>query len=136
MLSAFESMGRAMIDIRKQVAYWRDGATEDWAVAHHLVTRGNMRHGFFFAHLALEKALKAHVCAKTGALAPRIHNLVRLAKLAGLQLAPEQATVLARMNAFVMAGRYPELQEPLPEKKQAADLLAQAEEVFLWLTRR
>jgi hypothetical protein len=29
------------------------------------VARGRTRHGLFFAHLALEKTLKAHVCRAT-----------------------------------------------------------------------
>ncbi len=54
-----------MIDIEKQVAYWRHGAEEDWEVAHQLFDRGYIRHSLFFVHLALEKALKAHVCRHT-----------------------------------------------------------------------
>jgi HEPN domain-containing protein len=70
-----------VIDIQKQVAYWREGAVEDWAVAQELVAADRPRHGLFFAHLALEKVLKAHICRDTGDLAPRVHNLVRLAAL-------------------------------------------------------
>jgi HEPN domain-containing protein len=40
----------------------------------------------FFAHLALEKLLKAHVCRATRDLAPRVHALLRLAERAGLML--------------------------------------------------
>jgi hypothetical protein len=65
-----------MIDIEKQVAYWREGAAEDWLVAVELVDLGRTRHGLFFAHLALEKMLKAHVCRVTQDLAPRIHPLL------------------------------------------------------------
>ena len=51
-----------MIDIDKQIDFWRDSAKEDLAVAHELVHKNRLRHGLFFAHLALEKILKAHVC--------------------------------------------------------------------------
>ena len=37
-----------MIDIAKQVAFWRDGAQEDLTVAEELLERGRVRHGFFF----------------------------------------------------------------------------------------
>jgi hypothetical protein len=47
-----------MVDIEKQVVYWRLSAAEDWDVAEALVERGNPRHGLFFAHLALEKNAK------------------------------------------------------------------------------
>lgn len=47
-----------------------------------------IRHGLFLAHLALEKTLKAHVCRTTGELAPKTHNLVRLAEMAGCHELP------------------------------------------------
>jgi HEPN domain-containing protein len=68
-----------MIDIAQQVHFWRDGAQEDLTVVQELLERGRIRHGLFFMHLALEKLLKAHVCRQTHDLAPRLHNLVRLA---------------------------------------------------------
>ena len=77
-----------MIAIDKQIAFWRDSADEDMAVARDLVHRNRIRHGLFFAHLALEKALKPHVCRVTQDIAPRLHNLVRLAELAELDLQP------------------------------------------------
>jgi HEPN domain-containing protein len=123
-----------MIDIDRQVAYWRDSAQEDWAVAQELVDSGRTRHGLFFAHLALEKALKAHVCRQTCDLAPRIHNLVRLAELAGVHPRQEQIDVLAEMNAFNIEGRYPEALMPPPTLAQAQMYMARAEDVFRWLT--
>jgi HEPN domain-containing protein len=64
-----------MIDISKQIAYWQSGAKEDWDATQDLIKKGRVRHGLFFAHLALEKILKALVCQQTQALAPRTHNL-------------------------------------------------------------
>ena len=122
-----------MIDIQKQVAYWRSGAEEDWAVARDLVTRGRPRHGLFFAHLALEKVLKAHVCLKTRDLPPRIHNLLTLAECAGLLLTKDRRKTLARLNAFCLAGRYPETLPPAPSVAQARTFLKQSEEVLTWL---
>lgn len=58
------------IDITKQVEYWQAGALEDWQVAVELIETGRTRHGLFFAHLALEKLLKAFVCRATLDLAP------------------------------------------------------------------
>jgi hypothetical protein len=43
----------SMVDIAKQVTYWRDSAKEDWAVAFELVDGDRQRYGLFFAHLAL-----------------------------------------------------------------------------------
>jgi HEPN domain-containing protein len=95
-----------MIDTEKQVTYWRDGAAEDWEIAQELIERGRTRHGLFFVHLSLEKLLKALVCRHTRDLAPRLHNLARLAELAALPLSQAQADVLAEINAFHIESRY------------------------------
>ena len=59
---------QSMPDIDAQVAFWREGSLEDWAVARELVAGGRLRRGLFFAHLALEKLLKALVVRRTNDL--------------------------------------------------------------------
>ena len=95
--------------------------------------RGHIRHGLFFAHLALEKALKALVCRRTDDLAPRIHNLVHLGELAGLVLKPDQTKLLALMNTFQMEGRYPQTLAPVPTPTEAQDDMRMAQEMLRWL---
>ncbi len=124
------------MDIEKHIAYWRETAREDWEVARHLVEVGRNRHGLFFAHLSLEKILKAHVCKRIHDLAPMIHNLPRLAELAGISLDPGRLDVLAEMSAFQMEGRYPEALVPRLSREEALHYLLRAEEVFQWLMKQ
>jgi HEPN domain-containing protein len=124
-----------MVDIKKQISYWKESAEEDWAVAQQLLESGRTRHGLFFAHLALEKMLKALVCKNTGDLAPRIHNLNRLIDLAGVVSSPVQTDILAEMNAFHIEGRYPETLTKRPTEEEAVRYTKRAEEVFRWLTK-
>lgn len=124
------------MDIERHVIFWRDSAQEDWEVAVHLIRAGRTRHGMFFAHLALEKLLKALVCQHTQDIAPRIHNLVRLAELANLSPTEEQLDLLAEMNVFNIEGRYPELLGPPLLQEEAEHYLQRAEEVFQWLTNQ
>jgi len=70
-----------VIDIDHQVAHWRDGAREEWEVAADLIEKGRVRHALFFTHLAVEKALKAHLCRHTGDLAPRLRRSARMTHL-------------------------------------------------------
>ncbi len=122
-----------MIDIQKQIDYWRNGSQEDWEVGHELVQLGRTRHGLFFAHLALEKMLKAHVCRATANLAPKIHNLLRLAELTGLAFSERQQAFLARFDRYQLEGRYPD-QLPVPlEIDEAEKELELAEELQKWL---
>ncbi len=103
-----------MIDIEKQIVYWKTTASEDWAVAKDLLRIQRTRHGLFFTHLALEKALKAHVSGYTRDIAPKMHNLVRLAQLSGLTFDDSQIEILAEMNSYNLEGRYPDMLLPAP----------------------
>jgi HEPN domain-containing protein len=122
-----------MVDIEKQIQYWVEGAKEDWDVAQELLAKGRVRHALFLGHLALEKILKANVCRITQDLAPRIHNLIRLAELTGFNLSPDQIDILAEMNAFNVEGRYPETLQAPPTVSEGGQYLARAKEVFEWL---
>jgi len=122
-----------MLDISKQIEHWRQSAEEDWAVAADLVRDGRTRHGLFFAHLALEKLLKALVCRHTQRSPPKIHNLVRLADLASLSLQPGDRDTLGEMNAFQLEGRYPIPLLPEPTLAEAQAYIARAEEIHEWL---
>jgi HEPN domain-containing protein len=125
-----------MIDISKQIDYWRAGAVEDWQAAVDLVNAGHTRHGLFFVHLALEKLLKAHVCRATRDLAPRLHTLLRLAERAGLPLSEEQRVFLARFDRYQLEGRYPDRLPSRVDVQTARTELRQAQEVFEWLSRQ
>ena len=125
-----------MVNIEKQIQYWETGAVEDWQVAVELVEMGRTRHGLFFAHLALEKLLKALVCRATQDLAPRMHALLRLSECAGVDFSEPQRVFLARFDRYQMEGRYPDAL-PVPLDIAAARTeLQQAQEMFAWLHQK
>lgn len=72
------------VDVEQQIAYWKSGAREELDTAGLLLGHDKVSQGFFWAHLALEKSLKALVVRQTQATPPFIHDLVRLADLANL----------------------------------------------------
>lgn len=124
-----------MIDIGRQTEHWCTSSIEDWEVASELHAAGKIRHGLFFAHLAVEKLLKAHVCRATHDLAPPTHNLVRLAVLTALPFSSEQIDLLAEVNSFNIAGRYPDTAMSLPTTAEAAEYFVNIGELLKWLTR-
>ena len=90
----------------------------------------------FCCQQAAEKALKAVVIARTGKLAPRIHNLPRLAELAGVALDPPRLDLLADLSNYYVQTRYPDEiesvgQETDPQRVQAT--LDMTEETLEWL---
>jgi HEPN domain-containing protein len=124
----------AELDIQKQLAYWRDGAVEAFGAAQDMILRDQrVLFGLFFVHLTLEKALKAYICRQTGQLPPRIHNLIRLAEIAGLNLDEEQIKIMAAVNEFNLEGRYPETWMPPPTLDEAKEYLMRSKKVFEWL---
>jgi HEPN domain-containing protein len=122
-----------MVNIKKHIEQWRNGAEEDFEVAQQLIESGKTRHGLFFLHLALEKILKAHVCSNSGDIAPRLHNLVRLSELSGIAFDSEDTDFLSEMNPFNIEGRYPELWGPLPSQDETGRLLIKAGKMLKWL---
>lgn len=72
------------IDFERQASSIIADAREDLDAAQSLLDVGKPRHGMFYAHLALEKVLKALVMKATCSAPPQTHDLKRLAKLTGL----------------------------------------------------
>jgi len=123
-----------MINISKQIAHWRKGSEEDWEVAKDLVERQRIRHGLFFAHLALEKILKAQVCSALKDIAPPTHNLVRLVELSGLAVDEKLRNLLAEVSPFNIETRYPDILVPEPALAEAKAYIGRIEEALKWLT--
>ena len=124
------------IDVAKHVAYWRTGAREDMETAQFLLERDKRREVLFFAHLALEKALKALIVKTTHDLAPLSYNLVLLAEKTGLGLPEPDRVFFVDMNRFSLHGRYPDPDRPLPDRREAEEHVRRAEETLKWLTQR
>ncbi len=122
------------MDLAAQAAFWRASSAEDLAAARALLDRGHVRHALFFAHLALEKLLKALVTRTTSETPPRIHDLLRLAETAGLALTDEQREFLAVFQKYCLEGRYPDAQPATPTVSEAEQGLIQAQEMLAWLT--
>ena len=122
-----------MINVDKHIHYWKNSAEEDLSAAENLITAKKIRHGLFFLHLALEKALKAVLCKQIKDIPPRTHNLVRLSELMTLKLNDEQIDFLTEMNPFNMEGRYPENLVVPPSQKEAENYLNKSTGFYRWL---
>ena len=125
-----------MFDVEKQVSYWKEVAADDWRVANKLIAGKETLQALFFAHLTIEKILKAHVCRRTQNYAPMIHNLLSLAQRASIVLSPERAKLLAELTTYNIRGRYPDMRGGHIEKptlQYAKSVLTQTKEMYEWL---
>lgn len=79
------------------IAYWKTTAEKDWTAVEHLFEKGDYLHSLFFAHLVLEKLMKAHwVKDNQGSIPPKVHNLVYLAGQTRLSLPAPFPALLGR----------------------------------------
>jgi HEPN domain-containing protein len=124
------------MDIEKQVSYWLTGSDEDWEVACHLIERGNLRHGLFLIHLALEKILKAHVCKVTQDYPPKIHDLFRLTQKTNLDLSESQHKLFALVNTYCLEGRYPASWVTPPMRDETERVFSKVQEIRVWLKQQ
>lgn len=97
------------MDVERVVQYWLATAADDWMAAEHLFQCGDYPHALFFAHLYLEKLLKALIVRSTGEHAPIGHHLRYLAKRGGLDLSQEQEAFLIRVTEYAVRTRYPDM---------------------------
>ena len=127
-----QAKGRGM-DVQKQIEYWREGAEEELEVAGDLLEKKRYRHALLFCHLALEKMIKAHVARATLDFPPKIHNLIKLAQIARLDLPPDKMDYLRTINPFQLIGRYPdEIAREIPAVDALRDYYT-AKEMLQWL---
>lgn len=89
-----------------QVTHFIDSAERNWGTAKYLYKGQRYSDCLLFCHLSIEKLLKALVTNYTEDYAPYIHDLVKLAKLAGISLSEAQISELREITSFNMLARY------------------------------
>ncbi|MCX6998838.1 MAG: HEPN domain-containing protein [Candidatus Sumerlaeota bacterium] len=121
------------MDILKQIDYWQRGSVEDMEIAEELLASRRFRYALFFAHLSLEKMLKAHVIRATSKTPPKIHNLVRLAEMTELEITDEKMEWLRAFNVYQLEGRYPGDTQIIISEETARRDISLAGEIVEWL---
>lgn len=91
----------------------------------------------FIGHLVIEKLLKAHyVRNNENKIPPKLHNLIMLAEIAGLELSDEMKLILDKINDFNLEVRYPQCKNEFYKtctKEFADEQIAKLKEIFEWL---
>jgi HEPN domain-containing protein len=81
--------------------------------------------------------LKAVIAKRTNEFAPRLHNLMRLADYASLQVPAARADFIRELSAYYIQARYPDEIENLSSqvsRQMAEEMLDKTEEVIQWLS--
>lgn len=122
---------------------WIEEARADLGVADLLLEGGHPRHAAFFAHLAIEKALKGWYREAHDQPPPVTHNLVYLAGRTDLLLPEDLRAFLEDLNAASILNLYPDrlrfggATQSSPPAFDAATTrrtIAQSRELMDWIT--
>ena len=124
-----------MINIKRQIEYWRKSALSDIETAGILIKNNKLLNGLFFCHLTIEKALKAHYIRTQEKLAPKTHNLILLADKSLLNLDDNQYKHLAILMRYQLEGRYPDEEILMSSNKEALSLFNETKELLEWLMK-
>ena len=135
-LGGIQNKAKDGFDAEAVVQYWCTEAEDSLAVAGHLIEKKDYSYALFFAHLAIEKELKALHVVKQGRHAPPIHNLLRLANAVGLELDQQRINNLTLITAFNIEARYPDIKQDFRRrctKEYTSEQMATVKEMFEWL---
>ena len=125
--------------MEKQVSYWLSQSDNDLPVAESMLNNGHYTWSLFIGHLVLEKIFKAIYVREHHKIAPRIHDLVKLAKSTSIKLSDEQLIFLSEVSDFNMEGRYPDEKNQFVmkcNKEFATDYLKRIKEMRTWLKKQ
>jgi HEPN domain-containing protein len=122
-----------MLDIEKQIDYWKSSAFDDLETAKVLIDKNRLLHGLFFCHLVIEKIIKAHVVKQTKNIAPRSHNLMNLSEISKLVFNENEEVFLGILMKYQLEGRYPDYNPTVPDLLKVTEYLKQTEKLLQWL---
>jgi len=117
---------------------WLVQAEDDMATAEFIFNSGRYVYAVFFAHLAIEKALKAIYHKKFNELPPRTHSLTGLLKMNELIPPPVISEFILDLDHASVATRYPEelmkLRLAYP-RSVVEGIVAHTKEVLEWVKK-
>lgn len=122
--------------IKKDIQYWVNISKYDLDTAFSLLKSKRYLYVLFMCQQAIEKMLKGIIILKTKEFPPRIHNLVKLAELAGLRRQDIDFEFLDKLSFYYIETRYPEEQLKLHKtisKKLCGVYYDETKKICLWL---
>ena len=126
------------LGLKKDIQYWIDISKYDLDTAQSLLEAKRYLYVLFMCQQSLEKMFKAIVTLKTKEFPPRIHNLVRLAELAGFDNKDIDMEFLNKLSFYYIETRYPEEHIKLHKqvsKKLAGEYYRITKRIYKWLEK-
>ncbi|MBK8510761.1 MAG: HEPN domain-containing protein [Saprospiraceae bacterium] len=115
-------------------------AIDDWQTVLTLFENQRYVHSLFFAHLSMEKLLKANwVRCQLENIPPKTHNLVKLLYDTDFDLIHEDINFMQAFNDFQLEGRYPDhlfKLNKLCDLEYTSNILNKVEKIRIWLLQK
>ena len=122
------------------IDYWKTTAIDDLEAIDFLFKGKKYVQALFFAHLSLEKILKAHwVLDNIENFPPKTHNLIFILGKTKLELSDGDMDFLQSMNTFQIEGRYPDYLTQLQKtvkKLETKNIIFQTKSLFKCLLEK
>jgi len=118
--------------------HWIESAEDDYGVMKDLYTAKRYNWCLFVGHLVIEKLVKA-VYAKNipeNPQAPKIHNIITIAKKCNLELDSRKTEIFGVINTFNIGARYEDYKKEFYNKctqEYTEEQIKNIEEMRTWL---
>ena len=122
--------------MEQDVKYWIDLSKYDIDTAKAMLDSGRYLYVLFTCQQSIEKMLKALIVKNTKSFPPKIHDLVKLAHIAKIDIETERREFLAKLNYYYLETRYPrELSEISKQVKKdtAVTFYNNTKKLLKWL---
>jgi HEPN domain-containing protein len=88
------------------ISYWVGSSESNYASMRNMFVNKEYVWSLFVGHLCIEKLLKAYYVKEIDAMAPRVHDLYKLAMKCKLEMTEEQMDALQYVTLFNIEARY------------------------------
>ena len=121
------------------IRFWIESSDKDYKSMLNMYKIKEYSYALFVGHLTIEKLLKANYAKNNGISIPRIHDLEKLASIAGLKLTEKYANELQDITKFNIGVRYDDYKKTFYKKctkKFAEDNIESIKGLRKWLKKK
>ena len=123
-------------DTEKLVKYWVESSDDDFETMMVMFNTKRYNWALFIGHLMIEKLLKSLYVKNKSEHPPFIHNLLRLAEKAGLELNDERKKQLITITAFNINARYDDYKKSFKQRctqEYTKEWIAKLKDLRKWI---
>jgi HEPN domain-containing protein len=126
------------MDKNEIIKHWIESSDNDYETMEYLVKGKNYPWSLFVGHIVIEKLLKAYYTKNIDMNTPYIHDLLRIAEKAKLDLSEEQKDFLDTLTSFNIKARYDDYKlkfYKICTNKFANTYIAQIRKFRIWIKK-